>query len=112
MPRLKVLPHSQICPKGAEIKANTGDSILDTMLKHRIPMDHACEKSCACASCHVIVRHGYELLDPPQETEEDMLDKAGGAEPTSRLGCQTRIGYDDLIVEIPPYALPYVGGGR
>lgn len=111
MPKLKVLPHSQICPKGADIRATTGDSILDTMLRRGIPMDHACEKSCACASCHVVVRQGYETLDAPREAEEDMLDKAGGAEPTSRLGCQTRIGYDDLIIEIPPYTSPYGGSG-
>ncbi len=112
MPKLLVLPHSQICPKGAEIKATTGDSILDAMLRRGIPMDHACEKSCACASCHVVVRQGYESLDPPREGEEDMLDKAGGAEPTSRLGCQTRIGADDLIIEIPPYTSAYAGGAR
>jgi len=75
-------------------------------------MDHACEMSCACASCRVIVRQGYETLDPPSEAEEDMLDKAGGAEPGSRLGCQTRIGSGDLIIEIPPYTSPYSGSVR
>ena len=112
MPKLTVLPHPQICPKGAEIRADTGDTILDALLRRGIPIDHACEKSCACATCHIVVRHGYEFLDAPIEAEEDMLDKAGGAEPTSRLGCQTRIGYDDLVVEIPPYASAYAGNSR
>lgn len=111
MPKLKVLPHPEICPKGAELSARTGDSILDTLLGKKIPMDHACGKSCACASCHVIVRHGYQTLDPQQEEEADMLDKAYGVEPTSRLSCQARIGCDDLEIEIPVTTTRYAGGG-
>jgi len=112
MPKLRVLPHPDICPKGAEINARTGDSVLDTMLGKRMPMDHACEKSCACATCHVVVRQGHETLDPPQEEEADMLDKAYGVEPTSRLSCQARIGYDDLMIEIPVTTARYTGGSN
>lgn len=112
MPTLRVLPHAQICPKGVKIEARTGDSILDTLLGRRIPMDHACEKSCACASCHVFVREGFETLDPPLEPELDMLDKALGAEGQSRLACQARISWDDVTIEIPPHTAPYAGSTR
>ena len=112
MPKLKVLPHREICPKGADIKARSGDSILDTLLGRGLPMDHACGKSCACATCHVFVRQGLESLAPPLEAEEDMLDKAVGLEPQSRLACQARIGYDDMVVEIPPYTAAYAGARR
>lgn len=107
MPTLHVLPHRLICPKGARIEVRAGDSILDALLARRIPMDHACGKSCACASCHVIVRQGFESLDPPLEPELDMLDKAVGAESQSRLACQARISWDDITIEIPPHTAPY-----
>jgi 2Fe-2S ferredoxin len=107
MPRLKVLPHATICPQGAEIEARSGDTICDTLLAHGIEIEHACEKSCACTTCHVIVREGYESLEPAQEREEDLLDKAWGLEATSRLSCQARVAHADLVIEIPKYTINY-----
>lgn len=114
MPRLKVLPHATICPRGAEIEAHSGDTICDTLLAHGIEIEHACEKSCACTTCHVIVREGFESLEPPEEREEDLLDKAWGLEATSRLSCQARVADADLVIEIPKYTINYEreGGAR
>ncbi|MDW8467708.1 MAG: ISC system 2Fe-2S type ferredoxin [Burkholderiales bacterium] len=114
MPRLKVLPHATICPHGAEIEARAGETICDTLLAHGVEIEHACEKSCACTTCHVIVREGYESLAPPEEREEDLLDKAWGLEATSRLSCQARIADADLVIEIPKYTINYEreGGTR
>src|SRR5207237_875494 len=67
--RLTVLPHETLCPEGAEIEGKPGASICDTLLENHIEIEHACEKSCACTTCHVIVREGYESLDPPTEKE-------------------------------------------
>jgi 2Fe-2S ferredoxin len=105
MPQLIVLPHVELCPGGALIEANTGDTICDTLLAHGIEIDHACEKSCACTTCHVILREGFDSLSPAEEIEEDMLDKAWGLEPTSRLSCQAVVAGKNLVVEIPKYSI-------
>lgn len=114
MPRLKVLPHAALCPQGAEIDAVPGESICDALLENGVDIEHACEKSCACTTCHVIVREGFDSLDPPQEKEEDLLDKAWGLEPSSRLSCQARVREGDLTIEIPKYTINYEreGGAR
>ena len=111
MPKLKVLPHADLCPQGAELEATSGVSILDALLAAHIDIEHACEKSCACTTCHVIVRDGVESLDPPEEKEEDMLDKAWGLEANSRLGCQATVRDADLTVEIPRYTINYAREG-
>lgn len=83
--------------------AEPGTTILDAALAHGIELEHACEKSCACTTCHLIVREGFESLEDADEVEEDMLDKAWGLEPESRLGCQAVVADVDLVVEIPKY---------
>lgn len=105
MPKLTVLPHADLCPKGAEIEAKEGVSICDTLLANGIEIEHACEKSCACTTCHVVVRVGGESLAEATEDEEDMLDKAWGLEAQSRLSCQALVAGDDLTVEIPKYTI-------
>jgi 2Fe-2S ferredoxin len=108
MPNITFLPHEVICPNGAALEAEPGESILDAALRNQIPIEHACEKSCACTTCHVIVREGFDSLALTEEQEEDYLDKAWGLEPESRLGCQARVGADDLLVEIPKYTINMV----
>jgi len=109
---LKVLPHVELCPNGATLDAEPGTSLCDALLAAGIPIDHACEKSCACTTCHVIVRQGFEGLESAEEKEEDMLDKAWGVEPTSRLSCQALVGQDELIIEIPRYTINMVSEHR
>ena len=103
MPRLKVLPHPALCPEGREFDARPGVSIVDELLAHGIDIEHACEKSCACTTCHVLVREGLDSLDEAEEKEEDMLDLAFGLTHTSRLGCQIIITpqLDGLVVSLP-----------
>ena len=108
MTKLTVLPHESLCPQGAEIEVEPGMSICDTLLSNGIEIEHACEKSCACTTCHVIVREGYEALDPPTEKEDDLLDKAWGLELTSRLSCQARMKEAPVTVEIPRYTINQV----
>ena len=105
MSKLTVLPHDTLCPAGLEIEATPGTSICDTLLGHGIEIEHACEKSCACTTCHVIVREGYDSLDPPTDKEDDLLDKAWGLELTSRLSCQARMQDGPVTVEIPRYTI-------
>lgn len=108
MTRLTFLPHPQICPDGKTIEVEPGVSICDAALNAGIPIEHACEKSCACTTCHVVVREGFDSLDPAEEKEEDLLDKAWGLEPESRLSCQAKVGDRDLVVEIPKYTINLV----
>ncbi len=105
MPKIVVLPHKDLCPEGAVLDANTGDSVLDVALRNGIVIEHACEKSCACTTCHVIIREGFDSMDESDELEDDMLDKAWGLEPESRLGCQAKVADEDLVIEIPKYTI-------
>ncbi len=108
MTRLTFLPHPQICPEGKTIEVEPGISICDAALNAGIPVEHACEKSCACTTCHVVVREGFNSLEAAEEKEEDLLDKAWGLEPESRLSCQAKVGNQDLVVEIPKYTINLV----
>jgi len=114
MPKLSVLPHATLCPAGIQFDAPAGETLCDLLLAHGIEIEHACEKSCACTTCHVVVREGYGSLEPAEEKEEDMLDKAWGLEGGSRLSCQARMAAADLVIEIPKYTINYEreGGGK
>ncbi len=112
MTQIVVLPHVELCPDGAVIEAKPGASICDSLLEHGIAIEHACEKSCACTTCHVVIREGFEALDPAEEIEEDLLDKAWGLEPTSRLSCQARVNEVPLVIEIPRYTINMAKEGK
>jgi 2Fe-2S ferredoxin len=103
VPIIKVMPHAEYAPQGATIEAPTGTSVCEAL--HGVPIEHACEMSCACTTCHVVVRAGYESLGEPDENEEDLLDRAWGLEPTSRLSCQAILAQQDVTVEIPKYSI-------
>ncbi|NQZ48793.1 MAG: ISC system 2Fe-2S type ferredoxin [Moritella sp.] len=108
MPKVIFLPHAELCPEGLSVEVEKGETILDVALKNNIIIEHACEKSCACTTCHVIVREGFDSLVESDELEDDMLDKAWGLEPDSRLGCQATVEDEDLVVEIPKYTINMV----
>lgn len=112
MPKIVFLPHAELCPEGAALEAKTGETVLDVALRNGIDIEHACEKSCACTTCHVIVREGFDSLEESTELEDDMLDKAWGLEPESRLGCQAVVDNEDLVVEIPRYTINMVSEGH
>lgn len=107
MPEIVVLPHPEICPEGATFEAREGESICDNLLDHGIEIEHACEKSCACTTCHVIVREGFNSLEPSEEQEDDLLDRAWGLTPLSRLSCQAKVADENLVIEIPRYTINY-----
>ena len=105
MPEIRILPHHELCPEGSRIQASAGSSICEALLENGIAIEHACDMSCACTTCHVIVRQGFRSLNPMEETEEDLLDRAWGLEADSRLSCQAIVGNADLTVEIPKYTI-------
>jgi 2Fe-2S ferredoxin len=105
VPQIVILPHHLFCPEGAVLEAPAGMSVCDVLLENDIDIEHACDRVCACTTCHVLVREGYDTLNEPEEKEEDMLDKAWGLEAVSRLSCQAIVGTADLVVEIPKYTI-------
>ncbi|MFI8481650.1 ISC system 2Fe-2S type ferredoxin [Pseudomonas sp. NPDC078700] len=112
MTQLIFLPHAEHCPEGAVFEAQPGETVLNAALRNGIHIEHACEKSCACTTCHVVVREGFNSLEPSDELEDDMLDKAWGLEPNSRLSCQVVVGEEDMVIEIPKYTINQVSEGH
>ena len=105
MPVITILPHPEYCPQGDKVEAPRGTSICEALLDNGIAIEHACEMSCACTTCHVIVREGQASLNEPEEEEEDMLDRAWGLEANSRLSCQAILADQDVTIEIPKYSI-------
>lgn len=108
MPTIRFLPHEEICPTEQAVEVEPGVSICDAALSSGIEIEHACEKSCACTTCHVYVREGSDSLNEASEDEEDLLDRAWGLDPDSRLSCQAIVGDEDLVVELPRYTINQV----
>ena len=106
MPKITVLPHPDFCPEGAVIDdAPAGVSICRVLLDNDVEIEHACELSCSCTTCHVIVREGFSSLAEATDSEEDLLDRAWGLTSTSRLSCQAKVADADLTIEIPRYTI-------
>ena len=108
MAKIKLLPHHEICPQGAKFETKEDESICEAALRNNIKIEHACEMSCACTTCHIIIREGFDLLKEAADEEEDLLDKAWGLEPDSRLSCQTIPEEGEFTVELPKYTINQV----
>lgn len=111
MPKIKVLPHPEICPNGAQFEAQKGVSICKQLLDHGVDIEHACDMACACTTCHVIVKKGFDSLNEIDEIEEDLLDRAWGLTSVSRLSCQAIVDDEDLEIELPRYTINHAKEG-
>lgn len=104
MPRITFLPvegqYNGHHPEPLSVEVEPGSSILQAAQKADAKVGFACGGNCACSTCHVYVRKGYDSLSDVEENEEDILDKAFDVRPVSRLGCQAKIGDADLECEI------------
>jgi ferredoxin, 2Fe-2S len=98
-----VLPHPDLCPAGVTFEARRGRKLVDELLKHGVAIEHACEKVCACATCHVHLREGAEFVAAADDEEEDQLDDAWGLDAQSRLSCCVKVKGPALVVELPRY---------
>ena len=105
MPVIRILPHPEYAPDGKTIEAPAGTSLCEAMLDNGVEIEHACEMSCACTPCPVVVKEGFESLGEMDEAEEDLLDRAWGLAPTSRLSCQAILSDRDVTIEIPKYSI-------
>ena len=102
------MTHEEFCPNGIKIEAYDGESILEACLRNKIRIEHACEMSCACTTCHIIVEEGFNNLEDASDDEEDLLDKAWGLEAKSRLGCQVYPKDGLTVITIPKYTINQV----
>jgi ferredoxin, 2Fe-2S len=105
MPIVKFLPHPELCAAGKTVDIAVGASLCEAMLENGIAIEHACEMSRACTTCHVVVREGFNSLEGASDDEEDLLDRAWGLTAQSRLSCQVKIASSDLTIEIPKYTI-------
>lgn len=87
------------------VEAKPGDSILEVAEDCGARVGHACGGNLACSTCHVYVEAGLESLGDIEDKENDILDKAFDVRPESRLGCQCRVGDEEVVVEISQESL-------
>jgi 2Fe-2S ferredoxin len=105
VPTIRILPHPELCPEGRTIVGAAGSSLCEALLEADVEIEHACAMSCACTTCHVIVREGFDELPMSGDDEDDLLDMAWGLTPQSRLSCQVKLEDTDLTIEIPRYTI-------
>jgi ferredoxin, 2Fe-2S len=105
VPVIKILPHAELCPQGAQLQVAAGTSLCEALLENGIDIEHACDMSCACTTCHVVIKEGFGSLGEMDESEEDLLDRAWGLTPTSRLSCQAIVSQQDVVLELPRYTI-------
>lgn len=115
--RIRFLPDDVSVEADSDAPVETRDglpgSILALALKNHLEIDHACGGVCACSTCHVIVKEGFDSLSEASENEEDMLDNAPGVTLQSRLACQAVAdGSQDLVVEVPDWNRNLVSEGH
>lgn len=90
-------------------------SFLDVAEHFGFHLEHACGGSCACTTCHVVVKNGERFITEMEDDEADRVEMAADLQLGSRLGCQAVITSNDadITVEIPSWNRNYVseGGG-
>jgi len=101
MSRVSVLFENDPQRAAVNLPLVAGRSLLYSLLAGGISLEHECGGKLACATCRVIVREGLEHLDPPDDEELDMLERAGVAHPGVRLACQAIAAGADVAIEIP-----------
>lgn len=95
------MPRVTFLPADVSIDVVPGTSLLDAAEEAGVELPHNCGGVCACVTCHVWVEEGFASLPAATDREEDKLDEAVGLAPTSRLGCQAKVGAADLVVRVP-----------
>ncbi len=105
MTQVTILPHAGLCPTGRALDVRPGGLLSDALLDAGLDIEHACAGACACSTCHVIIREGFQSLQPASNKEEDRLEQAWGLTATSRLACQVLVTNEPLVIELPRYSL-------
>ena len=106
MPKLTFLnPHGAKSDAPLTVECKRGQTILDAAEEAGARVGHACGGNLACSTCHVYIQEGFDSLGEIADKENDIMDKAFDVRPESRLGCQCKLGDEDVIVEISEESL-------
>jgi 2Fe-2S ferredoxin len=106
MPKLTFLnPHGPKTTGPLTVECKRGQTILDAAEECGARVGHACGGNLACSTCHVYVQEGLDSLGDIADKENDIMDKAFDVRPESRLGCQCKLGDEDVVVEISEESL-------
>jgi 2Fe-2S ferredoxin len=106
MPKLTFLnPHGPKSTGALTVECKRGQTILDAAEEAGARVGHACGGNLACSTCHVYVEKGLDSLGEIADKENDIMDKAFDVRPESRLGCQCKLGDEDVVVEISEESL-------
>ncbi len=101
MPKLTFLnPRAKDLRDPLVVEAKAGMTILEVAEECGARVGHACGGNLACSTCHVYVEQGLDSLGEIHDKENDIMDKAFDVRAESRLGCQCKLGSEDVIVEI------------
>ena len=95
------MPRVTFLPAGRSAEVHQGASILEAAAAAGVDLPHNCGGVCACTTCHVWIESGLESLSEIEDAEDDRLNEAAGLAPSSRLGCQARVGDADVVVRVP-----------
>lgn len=95
------MPKVTFLPDGKTVEVRPGSSILDAAWDAEVDLPHNCGGVAACTTCHVWIERGLESLSEIEDREDDKLNEAAGLAPSSRLGCQAKVGEVDVVVRIP-----------
>lgn len=87
------------------VEVRTGTTLLDAAEQCGAHMGHSCGGVCGCSTCHVWIRRGLDSLSEQEDAEMDRLDMGFDVRPYSRLGCQTTVGAEDVLVELTEESL-------
>lgn len=87
------------------VEVAAGTTILDAAEACGAQVGHSCGGVCACSTCHVWVKKGFDSLSEQDDMELDRLDLAYDVKPNSRLSCQSKVDGEDVDVWITEESL-------
>jgi ferredoxin, 2Fe-2S len=95
------MPKVTFLPDGKSAEVAVGTSVLDAAEAAGVELPSNCGGVCACTTCHVWIERGEASLSEIEDREDDKLQEAAGLTAHSRLGCQAKVGEDEVVVRIP-----------
>ncbi|MDE3268822.1 MAG: 2Fe-2S iron-sulfur cluster-binding protein [Pseudomonadota bacterium] len=87
-------------PQQVEVEVNADCKILVAARKGKVAMRYGCV-SCRCGTCGVRIAQHPENLVPMADDERELLRQMQlPTDGTIRLGCQTKIKQDTVVVDL------------
>lgn len=88
-------------PLHETVSVPTRTSLLQALLAHELQVPMACKGKGICATCHIHIERGMDRLTPRTDRENQTLRLITGADPSSRLACQSRVLGEGVVVRLP-----------